>query len=452
MANLSANTITAFLETLTAAAGDYNAAKVGTLSFLKGVYLDVKPEVARNGQTIQVYFPDLGPFADQKANQWTPEAINPNYVDVVFNQRPGKMIAVYDFDQWQTSTEIIEKFVDPMYKRGSEYFNSQLAGQVTTANFNVYPAIQGNTPAEIVPRDLSRAWNNLAGKKVPLENSDDLSLFVHNDVYSNMFPDTTWAQESLVGVEIAQLARRQARLGVQFQFNTRWDQQAPKTYPTEPGTIAATTGSAAIVGSSTTFTTTAVAGSTVVFAGDATQSPYTVSSVTDNTHLTLTTNYTGAALTASAWSSSAPPGTVAITTGTAAVTGTSTTFSTTAPVYGNIIFAGDPTQTPYRVSAVGGNTSLTLATNYTGPTLTASTYTIATYTSLVMHRYAMALALRPLELVNDGTTQSRIIMVNGIPFRVMVSYQHLYSAHVLSVDCGCAVAVLRPDFGSIVLN
>lgn len=112
-----ANTITGFLERLTAAAGDYNAAKVGTLSALDAVFLDVRPEVARMGQAIRVYYPDVAAFTDQAANDWTPEDLNPSYVDVPFGQRPGKAILVRDFEQFQTSTDIIEQFIDPNYKR-----------------------------------------------------------------------------------------------------------------------------------------------------------------------------------------------------------------------------------------------------------------------------------------------------------------------------------------------
>ena len=84
------NNVTAFLETLVATSGDYNAAKVSNLQFLEGVYLDVKAEVARAGKIIQVYFPDMGAFTDQGSSDWDPDDINPNYIDLVFSQRPGK--------------------------------------------------------------------------------------------------------------------------------------------------------------------------------------------------------------------------------------------------------------------------------------------------------------------------------------------------------------------------
>ena len=372
-----ANNVSAFLETLVAASGDYNAAKVSQLSFLSGVYLDVKSEVGRAGKTIDVYFPDLGAFTDQQANPWTPESLNPNFVPVVFNQRPGKAIAIHDFEQWQTAVQIGEKFLDPAYKRGLEYFNAQIASLVNTTNFNAYTPVQCQTPQEISVRDASRAWNRLAGNKVPVSDPSMLSIFKHNDVHAAMVNDTQWNQESLVGITAAEKARQQADLGMSFKFQHKWDQQAPKTSVALTGTLAPTNGSATVAGTGTSYTTQ-------VNVGD------------------------------------------------------------------NIIFAGDNTETPYRVAAVGSNTSLTLTANYLGTTLASTTANTYSYTCLASHKYAMALAVRPLELVNNGQTHSRIIMLMGIPFRVQVSYEHMLSSWVMTIDAGCAVAMLRPEFGAII--
>src|SRR6516162_7306276 len=101
-----ANTVTAFLETLVASSGEYNQAKMGAVKFLDAVYKDVRPEVARAGKTIDVYFPDMGAWSDQQANDWSPSDVNPNYISIVFNQRPGQSILIRDFEQWQTSVDI----------------------------------------------------------------------------------------------------------------------------------------------------------------------------------------------------------------------------------------------------------------------------------------------------------------------------------------------------------
>ena len=375
-----ANNVSAFFETLTAAAGAYNAAKVSNLQFLEGVYLDVQPDVAREGKTLNVYFPDLGAWTDQGSTDWNPDDINPNFIQLTFNSRPGKGILVRDFDQWQTSNAIIETFLDPMFKRGLEYFNGAIAGLINTTNFNVYTPVQALNPVEIGVRDASRAWKALAGNKVPVADRANMSLLTHSDVHAEMLNDAAWTQESMVGIMIAQTARQEANLGVAFNFNKRWDQQSPSKVYTLTGTnITATNGSTA-------------------------------------------------------------------------VTGTGTAFNTQCAAYDNITFAADPSQTPYRILSVNSATSITLTANFTGATITASTAmgVGSNYTNIAMHKYAIALAVRPLPLVNDGNTQSRIVMLKGIPFRVQSSYEHLKGGYLLTMDCGFAAGVMRPDFGVIV--
>ncbi len=378
-----ANTITGFLETLVAASGDYNAAKVGNLKFLDSVYQDVRPEAVRNGQTIQIYFPDVGAFTDQQANDWSPEDINPSYLSVVFNQRPGKSILIRDFEQWQTSTGIMTKFIDPMYKRGQEYLNGQIATQLTAAIFNSNTPIVGGTTGEVKLADLGSAWGTLAAAKVPLDNPDDLFVLTHSDVHATMLQDSTWYQESLVGAMIAQQARTKADLGFAFNFRKVWDQQCPKkvsTTLTPTGTVSFTT--SALTGVSTHFTTELEVGDKFTTVANSDTTVYTVVTITDDTHLVIR-----------------------------GADATPTTFTSTS------------------------TKAIALSTGYS---------------CIAMHRYAIALAMRPLDLVNDGHVQSRLIMLHGIPFRVTVSYVHQKAGYLLSMDVGCAVKTIRPDFGVLI--
>lgn len=380
------NTITAFLERLTAASGDYNKAKVQKNAFLGNVYVDVKPEVARAGQTIRVPFPDLGAWSDQAGNDWDPDDVNPNYVDVTFNTRPGKSILVRDFDEMQTSTDIIDQFLDPMFKRGMEFANGQLAALVTTSNFNAYPALQSSKLSSVDVDTAANAWDVLTGNSVPIVDPRNAALIVHNNVNRNMVTDGTWNQESLVGVTIAQGQRVGAA-----------DQDAP----VDPMVRQA-------FGFSRYYDQAIATGKTA--------------------------NLTG---------------TVTTTTGSTAVTGASTKFTTDLAVGSWVTFGSDTKS--YRVAAIGSDTALTLTQNYAGTGGSGVNFKRTTYTCVAMHRYAMALAVRPLEIVNDGHIHSRLVVLNGIPFRVMVAYNQLKSGWLLTMDYGMAAAVLRPDFG-IVIN
>jgi len=91
------------------------------------------------------------------------------------------------------------------------------------------------------------------------------------------------------------------------------------------------------------------------------------------------------------------PGTVALTNGSATVTGIGTTFTTTLKVNQYLVFASDPTQTLYQISAIGSDTSVTLGSNFAGTTTTATTAALITDPT--------AFNLTVLNLL-DGTTES----------------------------------------------
>jgi hypothetical protein len=375
-----ANVITPFLERLTAASGEFNQSVVGNLGFIDSVYRDLKPEVARRGQVIRIPFPDLGAFTDQAGNDWTTTDVTPSFVDITFGQRPGYAILARDWESMQTQTDIIEQFIVPLYQRAQEYANGQIAGLITTGNFNAYSAITAKTMSSISVDDAASAWDILTSAKVPIINPSNAALLYHNHIHRNMLTDTAWGQESLIGINIAQATREQAALAgsgsVAFNFTRKADQQAPTGLTgTLTGTVTVANGSAAVVGVTSAFTTQAPVGSWVQFGTDTVS--YRVQAVADDTHLTLTQ--------------------------------------------------------PYGGSLTGG-----------------LSYKRVTYTAIAMHKYAICLALRPLELINDSHITSRLIMLKGIPVRVMYSYVHQKAAWMLTADYAMVAAVMRPSFGVVI--
>jgi hypothetical protein len=141
-------------------------------------------------------------------------------------------------------------------------------------------------------------------------------------------------------------------------------------------------------------------------------------------------------------------GTASITQGAQAVTGSSTAFDTAATAGTYLSF--DSGVTYYRVKSTASATALTLDQQYAGTTVSGGTVLRKTYTCVAMHRYAICLAVRPLEIVNDGHIHSRLIMLSGLPFRVVVSWNHKQSAWMLSMDYAMVAKVIRPDFGVVI--
>jgi hypothetical protein len=445
------NAITGFLETFVAAAADYNDAVVGQLALLDAVYKDVKPEVARAGKTINVYFPDVSPVVDQGNADWTPEDINPNYVSLVFDQRPGKAILIRDFEQYMTSAEIRDKFVGPMFKRCAEYLNAQIAGLITPANFSANAPILGAVAGEVTVADQLNAWNGLANAKVPLDDSNDLSVLVHNAVYQKMLGDPQWVQETIVSSMIAREAREQGKLANAFKFKPVWDQQMPTASATVlQGKVAVTTGSAAITGLATRWTLDLTTAHYLTFGNDPTQTPYAIAAINGDASITLASPYAGPTATTSLKRKVILAGTVAVTNGSAAVAGSGTSFATALNVGDWLIIQGDPTAAPYQVQSIASNSALTLATNYAGPTASGKLAAVQSFTCLALHRYAIALALRPLPEPDGNVVHFRYVDIKGIPMRLMASYQHLKSAWLVSLDFGYALAVIRPEFGQII--
>ena len=229
-----ANNFAAFFETLVAGADEYNKAKVGRTALLDAVYKDVKPEAARIGKTVDVYFPDVGPLQAINNGILTGTSVNPNYIPLVFQTRAGAALQFQDFEQWQTAVDLAQKFFDPLYKRAREYLNGQIAALITPANFNANAPIIGLNQGEVQVGDQLNAWGTLADQKVPLEDRDKLRLMVHNQVYRQMLGDSAWVQESLVSAAIAFEARQQADVGHAFNFQVVWDQQMPTASGLDP--------------------------------------------------------------------------------------------------------------------------------------------------------------------------------------------------------------------------
>jgi len=397
---MSANQVNAFFQRLSAENGEYNKAKVGELGALDAVMLDLKPEVASIGQTIRINFPDVSAFQDQEANDWVPDDASATLLDVPFGQRPGKGILIRSFEQWLTSTNIMDQFIDPMYKRAMEYGNGQIFAQVNSTNFPATataPAVASYAPITTVPAELDvgsarLAWNVLVRNKVPIRGPQDATILYHPDVHANTLTDPAWAAENIVGARIAEDARQNDAGGMAngaFRFKRRHDVQAPTgTSTNRTGTVTVANGSTAVTGSSTKFLSEVAA-----------------------------------------------------------------VPSTTPPAPGNTVwltFGADTVS--YPVQSVTSDTALTLATPYTGSLTSGNTYTRVTYTGVAMHRFAIALAVRPLPLVNNEGTQSRLVKLGpiGFPVRVMLSYQHLKDGWLLTMDYGMAVKVIRPDFGVMI--
>lgn len=87
------------------------------------------------------------------------------------------------------------------------------------------------------------------------------------------------------------------------------------------------------------------------------------------------------------------------------------------------------------------------------PTVTSGSPATTTYASLVFHRHAIALAVRPLPIPDTEVVECTTLMLKGLlPVRVMVGYNQLKGAWVTTVDCGYALGVIRANHGFYIQN
>ena len=388
--------------------------------------------------------------------QLAPRSVSPNYIPLVFQNRVGAGLLFQDFEQWQTATDLAQKFFDPLHKRAREYLNGQICSLITPANFNANAPIIGGTQGYISVAEGSTAWSTLQDQKVP-EDPDKMHLAMHNDVYRKVATTAEWVQESLVGIAIAERARTKAEMADSFNFEQVWDQQMPTASGTIIyGQVQPINGSATVTGTATAFTSDLAVGQALIFGCDGTKTQYPIASIQSDVSLTLSTSYTGVTPTNAGVNTPTTArritnlvGTVAVSTNTGTVTGTRTAF-TAAMVGGWLQFTGDTTGAYYQITAVSSATSITIApVALAAANGSGQTATFQQYSSLAYHEYAIALALRPIATPPEAGKVLDVTYLDlmGIPVRVMVSYQHIYQGLFVTVDYGYALAVIRPDFG-----
>ena len=162
-----ANNFAAFFETWSPGRTSTTRRRSAGPRCLDAVYKDVKPEAARIGKTVDVYFPDVGPLQAINNGQLTATSVNPNYIPLVFQTRAGAALQFQDFEQWQTAVDLAQKFFDPLYKRAHEYLNGQIAALITPTNFNSNAPIIGATQGEVQVADQLNAWATPGGPEGP---------------------------------------------------------------------------------------------------------------------------------------------------------------------------------------------------------------------------------------------------------------------------------------------
>lgn len=288
------NNVSTFFQTLVAAATEASAALVGQTQLVDAVYQDYKPVTLSPFNTMQIPLPDQSTLSDIGAGNFTPVDVSAGMATLTFQNHPGIAYVIRDFEQYRSPETIRTLFLDATFKRAIEYLNGQISALITRSQFSTYaPIVTSAGTANLGINDYAKAWGALAAGKIPVQETDNMRLAVHPDVYANLLTNSNWVAESMVGRLMSDSVRRDAWLGQQFGAHVVWDQQMQKganVVATQSlasgGTVSITSGSTALTGTGTTFTTDLIPGAYYTINGYA-GNPVQVVSVQSNTSATL---------------------------------------------------------------------------------------------------------------------------------------------------------------------
>src|SRR5438128_381781 len=124
-----ANSVSAFYQTLVAAASEASQALVGNTLFLERCYYNYKPQAASPGQVLNIAIPNqrTGTAADIGVTDFTLTDVGFATKPLTFNQHPGDAYIIRDFEQFNSPQDIRNTFLDAAIKGMAEYVNGQLA-------------------------------------------------------------------------------------------------------------------------------------------------------------------------------------------------------------------------------------------------------------------------------------------------------------------------------------
>lgn len=225
-----ANALSSFFQTLVAAASEASQVLVGTTALMDAIYQDYSPAETATGQTLNIAIPN--PVTSEVDNAGTND---PTFSDVefatepiVFNQHPQFGYKIHDFEQYNSPLAIRNLMVDPAIKGIAEWVNGYLAGLLNSTNLSTNGTIS-TTSSSITPAQVISGWTNLVNQKVPVMDTQNMSFIMAPQVYGNALQNTSFTQESIVGLPIALQARTGGQLREIYGAMSKYDQQMPTT-------------------------------------------------------------------------------------------------------------------------------------------------------------------------------------------------------------------------------
>jgi hypothetical protein len=225
-----ANAISSFFQTLVTAATEASQVLVGTTAMMDAIYVDYSTVAASVGQTLTIPIPAqvTGSVADAGVGDPTFTDVTFSPKTVVFNKHPQYGFVIRDFEQFNSPTSIRNLMVDPALKGIAEQVNGVIAALVNSTALNVNTTI--STTASIITADQFVSGQiALMGQKVPVYDTPNMTFLQAPTLWGKLQRDAQWTQESFVGAEQAQAAKRDDGLRRAYGTMLGYDQAMPTT-------------------------------------------------------------------------------------------------------------------------------------------------------------------------------------------------------------------------------
>lgn len=232
-----ANNVNGIFETLVVPAS-VAAAQTAKFSnaMLNYVFTNYSGEYGKIGQVMNINIPIVneGDVADIGAGAIQLSDTNHTPTSITINQNPSVSKRIQSFDQFRTSFDLQQLYMEPMVESLLRKVNRAVANlanpAASTGFLSVNSSQSGGGTASFIRSDVGTAWATLAGQGCPMDPAN--AFFVtHHVPYGTMLSDTTnnWVQQYVVGQPAAEKLQQTARFMPQYNMSLDYDQTMPKT-------------------------------------------------------------------------------------------------------------------------------------------------------------------------------------------------------------------------------
>lgn len=222
------NSVTAFYQTLVAAADEASQLLAPTWNAADSVYRDFKPEAAAIGQTLNVAIPQdpTSGVSDAGVGDIPLTDIAFSMVPIVFNRHPSFGYKVASFEQFNSPQDIRNIFLDAALKGVKNHINSAITALFTTTNFTTNSAI-ATTGGLVTVTQFLGGQAKLLDQNVPVNDAVNMSLILPSVPYTKVIGDADWTQAQIAGNNRAEAIRENGVMPTTYGASLKVDQQMP---------------------------------------------------------------------------------------------------------------------------------------------------------------------------------------------------------------------------------